>query len=286
MTLADLAGVTYGPATLTISAAKVAEYVDVTGDDPERWHDHAPPSFAAALLFVMAPRFLWAPEVRAYTKTLVHSEQRFAWHGPIVVDDVVDVTAEVARVRARGPMHFVSFKCSVGGPGGSLIDSESTFLMSDVGAVDPVPDEGEPPVADSGPYEVAGRVSHAGAGSTLPSLAKSASRVDLVRYAGASGDFNPIHYDHETARGAGFGGVIVHGLLMGAWASQLAAATSARPDPLAELRLRFRKALRPAVPSTVGGVVESEEAGRPMIALTVKAGEDDLVTGRAIVRAG
>jgi acyl dehydratase len=41
--------------------------------------------------------------------------------------------------------------------------------------------------------------------------------ADLVRYAGASGDFNPIHYDHHLALAAGLDGVIAHGLfVMGA----------------------------------------------------------------------
>lgn len=39
------------------------------------------------------------------------------------------------------------------------------------------------------------------------------SRDDIVRYAGASGDFNPIHYDEERAQGFGLPGVIAHGML-------------------------------------------------------------------------
>jgi 3-hydroxybutyryl-CoA dehydratase len=38
------------------------------------------------------------------------------------------------------------------------------------------------------------------------------TRRDLVRYAGASGDFNPLHYDDEFARSAGLAGVMAHGM--------------------------------------------------------------------------
>ena len=54
-------------------------------------------------------------------------------------------------------------------------------------------------------------------GDSLPSLKKEpVTRTQLVRYAGASGDFNPIHTDDEAARNAGLKGVIAHGpLIMG-----------------------------------------------------------------------
>ncbi|NIP92489.1 MAG: hypothetical protein GWO24_03050, partial [Akkermansiaceae bacterium] len=59
-------------------------------------------------------------------------------------------------------------------------------------------------------------------GSEIAPLLKSASRADLVRYAGITRDFNPIHWDHEAAVEAGLPGVIVHGLLMASWVTQAA----------------------------------------------------------------
>jgi len=52
------------------------------------------------------------------------------------------------------------------------------------------------------------------AGDEIPSLAKPpVTEVQLVKYAGASGDFNPIHIAHHYAEKAGLGGVIAHGML-------------------------------------------------------------------------
>lgn len=51
-------------------------------------------------------------------------------------------------------------------------------------------------------------------GTELPGLAKGPiQQIQLARYAGASGDFNPIHQDEEFARAAGMGGVFAHGML-------------------------------------------------------------------------
>jgi acyl dehydratase len=50
-------------------------------------------------------------------------------------------------------------------------------------------------------------------GTELPPLELHLTRADLVRYAGASGDFNPIHWSDRIAQGAGLPGVIAHGML-------------------------------------------------------------------------
>ncbi len=287
MTLDALTGLQLESVRARIAPEKVAEYVAATGDDPDRWVDVAPPSYAGALLFMAAPLFLDRDDVRAHTRVLVHVDQRFLWHGPLDVGADLKLVGSVAKVRSRGAATFVTFAVAVDGSEGRLLDSTSTFLLGEEPAAEPGVDHGEPPAPLRGPNEAPSRVQPVGEGSVLPSLAKSASRVDLVRYAGASGDFNAIHYDHEAARGAGLDGIVVHGLLMGAWMAQLAAARSSRPDPLAELRLRFRAAMRPAISSTVRGVINGEPAdGLERVDLAVVADDVELVTGHATVRVG
>src|SRR4029450_4742275 len=70
-------------------------------------------------------------------------------------------------------------------------------------------------------HEPAGRPGRGGArggpsevrpGDPLPEVAETIERLDLVRYAGASGDFNPIHWNDEVARAVGLPGVIAHGM--------------------------------------------------------------------------
>ena len=50
------------------------------------------------------------------------------------------------------------------------------------------------------------------AGATLPEQTYTVTRADLVRYAGASGDFNPIHWSDRVATSVGLPGVIAHGM--------------------------------------------------------------------------
>jgi acyl dehydratase len=54
-------------------------------------------------------------------------------------------------------------------------------------------------------------------GSELTPLAKIATTRMLVQWAGASGDFNPLHYDEDFAKAMGVGAPIVHGALKRAW---------------------------------------------------------------------
>jgi len=81
-----------------------------------------------------------------------------------------------------------------------------------------------------------------------------------VRYAGATRDWNPIHWDHDAAVSAGLPGIIAHGLLMAAWVAQAAGRVRPGPSPLASLRLRFRQPLRPAVQAEVTAEVKAADA--------------------------
>lgn len=58
-------------------------------------------------------------------------------------------------------------------------------------------------------------------GAEIPALTKIATSQMLVRWAGASGDFNPLHYDKAFAEGVGIGQPIVHGALKRQWLVQL-----------------------------------------------------------------
>jgi len=59
-------------------------------------------------------------------------------------------------------------------------------------------------------------------GDELPPLAKGPiQQIQLTRYAGASGDFNPIHQDDEFARAAGMGSVFAHGMLSMGFVAQV-----------------------------------------------------------------
>jgi acyl dehydratase len=58
-------------------------------------------------------------------------------------------------------------------------------------------------------------------GAVIPTLEKFPTPRQLVMYAGASGDYNPIHYDRDAATGRGLPGIVVHGQLVSACLMQM-----------------------------------------------------------------
>ncbi len=119
------------------------------------------------------------------------------------------------------------------------------------------------------------------------------TRADLVRYAGASGDFNPIHWNDRTATAVGLPGVIAHGMFTMALAGRAVTAwVGGDPGAIAEYFVRFARPV--VVPDNdagtelaVTGVVKQiGDDGRARIDLTaVCAGERVLAQATAWVRA-
>jgi len=126
----------------------------------------------------------------------------------------------------------------------------------------------------------------------LPARTFRITRTDLVRYAGASGDYNPIHWSDRIARSVGLPGVIAHGMYTMALVARAVTGWVGDPAAIIEYRVRF---IRPVVvPDTdegtelvVTGVVKSTtEEGYRVLDLTATCqGEKVLAQARATVRA-
>jgi acyl dehydratase len=241
MDLADLSGRVFGPGPLDVTRRVVSDFVEVTGDDVSRWADVAPPGFAAVALFVVAPDLL----AELTDHSVVHGEQTFAWHRPMRVGETLAVTGTVTRVRERGGVNYVGFDVVATGESGTALEGSSLFLVT-----------GESLPTDSG-FERP-EPAHGHTGNPGPQQ-RAASRADLVRYASATRDWNPIHWDHDAAVVAGLPGVVVHGLLQASWAFQAASANGGGPYPLRAGRVRFRNPLLPARPVDVAATVEGSE---------------------------
>ncbi|HXV92329.1 MAG TPA: MaoC/PaaZ C-terminal domain-containing protein [Pseudonocardia sp.] len=78
-------------------------------------------------------------------------------------------------------------------------------------------------------------------GDELPPLAVRVTRADLVRYAGASGDFNPIHWSDRIATSVGLPGVIAHGMLTMALGARLLTAWVRDPAAVRRYSVRFTR---------------------------------------------
>jgi acyl dehydratase len=78
------------------------------------------------------------------------------------------------------------------------------------------------------------------AGEQLPELRVTPDKYLTVRYAGASGDFNPIHIDEEFAKAVGLPGKILHGLWTMAQVARAQTEAAGGPEVLRRLSVQFR----------------------------------------------
>jgi acyl dehydratase len=208
------------------------------------------------MLFAVTPLLLADDDLASITTSVIHGEQTFTWHRPIPIDEEVAVTGEITKMRERGGVFFVGFDLSVSDGETELISGSSLFLMSGGAATTgDVVEEAEPHPLSGSDLETAERAPRLDDGDPISALGRSASRADLVRYAGASQDFNPIHWDHEVAVGAGLPGVVVHGLMQSAWLCQ---AVERHGALLEKARFRFRAPLRPARATRIEGARKGE----------------------------
>jgi len=85
-------------------------------------------------------------------------------------------------------------------------------------------------------------------------MSVTVTRADLVRYAGASGDFNPIHWNERFAREVGLPDVIAHGMFTMALGARLITSWAGEPSALVDYRVRFTHPV--VVPDDAGATVE------------------------------
>ena len=93
-------------------------------------------------------------------------------------------------------------------------------------------------------------------GDEIPALVKKPTTRQLVKYAGASGDYYEIHYDHHFAVNAGLKeGVIVHGLLTAGWLAQMLTDWLPSPTALKKFGVSYRTMARPGDTITCKGKI-------------------------------
>jgi acyl dehydratase len=127
-------------------------------------------------------------------------------------------------------------------------------------------------------------------GAELPEQTFRVTRADLVRYAGASGDLNPIHWSDRVATGVGLPGVIAHGMLTMGLAGRAVTAWTGNPGALVEYQVRFGRPVpvpdddEGAEVTVRGRVAGLLEGGRARVDLTVTSGGEKVLSlARAVV---
>ncbi|GAA1481392.1 MaoC/PaaZ C-terminal domain-containing protein [Gordonia sinesedis] len=228
------------PETFDVTAERIAEYAAATNDPIEahRSGDVAPPLFAVVPTFMsMAPAALAVAPMNLLPK-LVHGEQDFRFHRPIVAGDSLRVRARPIGYVGRDNGSVVVVYAETRDTAGELVNEQwiSAFFRN----VNAGPGEGE-----SAPEH---RLDEAV--TETPPAATVVQHVDAdqtFRYSPASGDPMPIHLDDEIARMSGLPGIINHGLCTMAFTSWAALTELADGDTsrLRRLAVRFAKPVLP-----------------------------------------
>ena len=242
---------------LTVEAGKVAEFAAATGaDDPlyrdpavveQRGYDGIP----APLTFT---RTSFLPRYRPKgagrlgfdlgfdIRAELHGEQVYEFERPVYVGDTLSATTTLADAyeregQAGGTMAFAVLETEfVDEAGTPVVTERSTVIQAPEAAVaeEPVggsagpqttaePSEATVRQPDAAGYPVK-TITNVAVGDTGPTLVVEGLTIrDFVKYAGASGDFNPIHYDREYARELGNPGVFGQGMLTMGFAACFAA---------------------------------------------------------------
>ncbi|WP_327049358.1 MaoC family dehydratase [Microbispora sp. NBC_01189] len=129
------------------------------------------------------------------------------------------------------------------------------------------------------------------AGQEIPAAEYRVRRVDLVRYAGASGDFNPIHWNERHAKAVGLPDVIAHGMYTMAQGGRFVTDWAGDPGAVVEYGVRFSSMV--VVPDddngatiTISGIVEEKrEDKRVVVTLTARSGDSRVLSkARAVVQ--
>jgi acyl dehydratase len=102
-------------------------------------------------------------------------------------------------------------------------------------------------------------------GAQIPELRVTPDKYLTARYAGASGDFNPIHIDEEFARAVGLPGRILHGLWTMAQVARAQTDAAGGPEHLRRLSVQFRGMGMPEQEVLVTGTVREVTDGHALV---------------------
>ncbi|MFD0826925.1 MaoC/PaaZ C-terminal domain-containing protein [Neobacillus sp. M.A.Huq-85] len=122
-----------------------------------------------------------------------------------------------------------------------------------------------------------------------PLVKPPVTKVQLVKYAGASGDYNPLHTDDAFAQSIGMPGVIAHGMLVMGFLGEYVIGLAGKTAEITNFRMRFGAMTMPGDQITCSAIVQKfyEEDGKRFVRLELKAEktpEKVVGSGEAILR--
>ncbi len=114
-------------------------------------------------------------------------------------------------------------------------------------------------------------------GTQIPEVRVTPDKYLTARYAGASGDFNPIHIDEEFAKAVGLPGRILHGLWTMAQVARAQTDAAGGPEHLKRLSVQFRGMGVPEQEIVVTGTVREAQDGRVVVDTVAEQGGKQII---------
>jgi NAD(P)-dependent dehydrogenase (short-subunit alcohol dehydrogenase family)/acyl dehydratase/putative sterol carrier protein len=255
-------------APFVLKAEHARAYAAATNDEASR----VPALLPVRYYHDLAKAFLTDPGVKCDLLSLVHGEQEMISHAPLHVGDVLSPKVSLAGVEHKESGSLLRVRFRLMREGELVHEAISSYFV---------------------------RRRDGGGGAKQKSAARSEGRWDFEqrftvaadqakRYAGASGDNNPIHVNEDMAKAAGFRGCILHGLCTLAFASQAVVQHVAARDVerLSQISARFSKPVLLGDQLLVRGRITDRAQGATSVELEVinQDGETVMTGGRARVR--
>jgi acyl dehydratase len=228
------------PVEFAVTRERIQQYAAAT-NDPIAQHaagDLASPVFAIVPAFGPAGEAALRVIPGEMLMMILHGEQDFHFHAPILPDTTVTTRAAPIGLQPRSSGVTVTVKAETrDGDGQLLVEQYMTSFIRGAQAQAAV---GEHAPAHS--FDEALR-----SGAPEAEVRQTFDKDQTYRYAEASGDPMPIHLDDELAKSMGLPGIIIHGLCTMAFTSVAVIQPAAPEDPtrLARLAVRFAKTVQP-----------------------------------------
>ncbi|WP_246084433.1 FAS1-like dehydratase domain-containing protein [Salinadaptatus halalkaliphilus] len=229
---------------------------------------------------------------------VLHGEQTYEFERPLTVGDVLTGTTTLSDVYQRdggraGTMTFAIYETTYRDQNDELVLTDRSTVIETEGAVDNGDDDAPASDDDDGASDVSApdaesvetlqSLADASVGDTGPTVVvEDLERKHFVKYAGASGDFNPIHYDEPYARDAGNPSVFGQGMFTAGVASRVATDWFALAD-IDSFSVRFQSQVFPGdTIVATGEITDISDAGTVEVTLeAATAAGETLLTGTA-----
>jgi acyl dehydratase len=268
-----LIGKTYGPVAGEVDAREAMYYALATNDTNEAYINGARPGGTVAPPLYAISKDLGAKGIIEIIKDtelglnfafVVHGEQYFEWHAPLVPGAKMNVSARIQDIIDKGTGDLLEMKVDCADEKGTLVASQVVSFFERRPDAPKKPKTPEPALDRSRPL-------------FADSMKVLAGQTYI--YAEPSGDHNPIHVDPEFAVKVGLPGIILQGLCTMAFVQKAVIDNVAGGDPtrLKKLKVRFSRNVLPGDTVLTSGWVKEETAKSLVVGLEAKVDRGDIV---------